>query len=305
MGGVLDGIPPLVHIDSEKLQQDVDRRRPGVLPGTSPRKETDKVEILSGINSDGFTLGTPIGFIVRNRDARSGDYDKYATAYRPNHADFTYQEKYGIRDPRGGGRQSARETVSWVVAGAICRQWLEIRGITASARFEETNNVMEAAAAGDTTGGIVRAVITGLPVGVGEPVFDKLHARLALAMMSINAAKAFEYGDGFKAAYMLGSESVDTFNSAAGMEAGQPRCRSNHSGGVQGGISNGMPVEFSVYFKPTPTLMRPLETIDTEGCPITLPPKGRHDPCVAIRAVPVVEALALLTVADLLRISGK
>lgn len=204
MGGVLDGIPPLVHIDSEKLQQDVDRRRPGVLPGTSPRKETDKVEILSGINSDGFTLGTPIGFIVRNRDARSGDYDKYATAYRPNHADFTYQEKYGIRDPRGGGRQSARETVSWVVAGAICRQWLEIRGITASARFEETNNVMEAAAAGDTTGGIVRAVITGLPVGVGEPVFDKLHARLALAMMSINAAKAFEYGDGFKAATCLG-----------------------------------------------------------------------------------------------------
>ena len=305
MGGVLDGMPPLVHIDPERLQREVDRRRPGVQPNTSPRKETDQVEILSGINPEGLTLGTPIGFIVRNRDARSGDYDRYATAYRPNHADFTYQEKYGIRDPRGGGRQSARETVSWVVAGALCRQWLETRGISVEARFEETRNVAETARKGDSAGGVVHCTIKGMPVGVGEPVFDKLHARLAAAMMSINAAKAFEYGDGFQAASMLGSESMDRFTSAEERSNGADVCASNHSGGVQGGISNGMPIEFTVYFKPTPTLMMPVETVDMEGNAITLPPKGRHDPCVAIRAVPVVEAMALLTVADLLKISGK
>ncbi len=291
MGGVLDGLPSRVFVDCSEIQKALDRRRPGANPLTSQRRESDMVELLSGINADGLTLGTPIGFIIRNVDARSGDYHE---VFRPNHADYTYHEKYGIAELAGGGRASARETVNWVVGGALCREWLKIRGIEVTARFEETNSVEDARDRGDSTGGIVRCEITGLPVGVGEPIFDKLHARLAYAMMSINAAKAFEYGDGFRSAYMHGSEAQDEFLTGGGF------C-SNHMGGVLGGISNGMPVNFSVYFKPTPTRMQPMPGMTSEGEPVIIPPKGRHDPCVAIRAVPVVEAMAWLTLADLMR----
>lgn len=297
MGGVLDGMPPRVHIDRARIQTECDRRRPGSSPLVSQRREPDRVELLSGISRDGLTLGTPIGFIVRNADARSDDYDR---VLRPNHADYTYLRKYGIHEFPGGGRASARETVSWVIAGAICRQWLETRGISVAAEFTETRSVAEAAADGDSVGGMVSGVIEGLPVGIGEPVSDKLQARLALAMMSINAAKAFEYGDGIAAASMRGSECADI----PYVDNGRVAFRSNHSGGIQGGISNGMPVPFKVWFKPTPTIMRPLPALDADLGEVVTSPRGRHDPCVAIRAVPVVEAMALLTVADLLRISG-
>lgn len=301
MGGILDGMPPMIHIDTAEIQKHLDRRRPGGRGYVSQRREPDVPEILSGISPEGLTLGTPIGFIVRNRDARSSDYDGYAGKFRPNHADYTYYKKYGIHDFRGGGRASARETVSWTVAAGIVCQWLDLFGISVVTEFEETNNVLKTAAAGDSTGGIVRGVITGLPVGVGEPVFDKFQSRLAAAMMGINAAKAFEYGDGFKGAYMRGSESLDTPSVDSN---GSVTFGANHSGGIQGGISNGMPVNFSVYFKPTPTLMRPVKSVDAEGVPCVIPPKGRHDPCVAIRGAEVVWAMAVLTVADMLKAGG-
>lgn len=297
MGGILDGMPPMVRLNFDEIRHHLDRRRPGSRPSVSQRNESDEPEFLSGISPDGVTLGTPIGFIIRNNDARSSDYDCYTGCFRPNHADYTYYSKYGIYDFRGSGRASARETVSWVVAGSIARQWLELKGINISAEFIETNNVAETAAKGDSTGGIVACVITNVPVGVGEPVFDKLHARLASSMMSINAAKAFEYGDGVQSAYMTGTESMDFFDTDT---ASNEPCLSNHSGGIQGGISNGMPITFKVYFKPTPTVMQPIKTINTDGEPCTINPKGRHDPCVAIRAVPVVESLAALTIADLM-----
>lgn len=290
MGGVLDGLPSRVYVDREEIRKALERRRPGVDPLTSARKEADAVELLSGLNAEGLTLGTPIGFVIRNTDARSGDYKE---VFRPNHADYTYYKKYGIAELAGGGRASARETVNWVVGGALCREWLKTKGIEITARFEETGSVKEARDAGDTVGGIVRCEITGLPVGVGEPVFDKLHARLAYAMMSINAAKAFEYGDGFRSAYARGSAIQDEFDAGGGF-------KSNHMGGVLGGISNGMPVNFSVYFKPTPTRMQPMPGMTPDGEAVTIPPKGRHDPCVAVRAVPVVEAMAWLTIADLM-----
>ncbi len=302
MGGVLDGMPPLVLIDLDAVRRDVARRRPGHAPGVSQRKESDEVEILSGIAPDGRTLGTPIGFIVRNRDARSEDYAAIEGRFRPNHADYTYWKKYGIHDFRGGGRSSARETVSRVVAGAICRQWLDTLGVSVCAELLPGPDVDAVAARGDSVGGAVRCVVTGLPVGVGEPVYDKLNARLAAAMMSINAVKAFETGDGVAASSALGSESVDRFvKTGDGLNL---TCESNHSGGVQGGISNGMPVTMTVHFKPAPTLMRPVETFDTEGNEVVIPPKGRHDPCVAVRAVPVVEAMAILTVADMMKSRG-
>lgn len=297
MGGILDGMPSLVHIDPAEIKRHLDRRRPGSSPLVSQRKEEDNVEILSGISPEGLTLGTPIGFIIRNNDARSTDYESFQGKFRPNHADFTYYKKYGIHDFRGGGRASARETVSWVVAGSIVRQWLSQKGITIEARFIETNNPAEVKAEGDSTGGIVECRIDGLTPGTGNPVFGKLQAGLAAAMMSINAAKAFEYGDGAKAAYMKGSESLDSFITDT---EGNISCRTNHSGGIQGGISNGMPIEFKVYFKPTPTIMQPVETIDIEGRHCRIDPKGRHDPCVAIRAVPVVESMAALVIGNAL-----
>lgn len=291
MGGVLDGLPSRVKIDPESVQAFVDRRRPGVDPHTSPRRESDRVELLSGISRDGLTLGSPIGFIIRNTDTRSRDYQE---VFRPNHADYTYYKKYGIHEFAGGGRASARETVNWVVAGALCREWLKTKGIEVSAYFEECNSVEEAMQKGDSTGGIVHGVINGLPVGIGEPVFDKLHARLGYAMMSIPAAKGFDIGFGVEMASMFGSEAMDVMNPDGTF-------RSNYSGGILGGISNGMPVEFSVFFKPTSSIMQPRPGVTPDGKPCVIPPKGRHDPCVAIRAVPVVEALAWLVVADLVR----
>lgn len=291
MGGVLDGLPSRVKIDPEAVQAFVDRRRPGVDPHTSPRRESDRVELLSGISRDGLTLGSPIGFMIRNTDTRSSDYQE---VFRPNHADYTYYKKYGIHEFAGGGRASARETVNWVVAGALCREWLKTMGIEVSAYFEECNSVKEAMQKGDSTGGIVHGVINGLPAGIGEPVFDKLHARLGYAMMSIPAAKGFDIGFGAGMASMFGSEVMDVMNPDGTF-------RSNYSGGVLGGISNGMPVEFSVFFKPTSSIMQPRPGVTPDGKPCVIPPKGRHDPCVAIRAVPVVEALAWLVVADLVR----
>lgn len=293
MGGVLDGLPSRVKIDLKAVQAFVDRRRPGVDSRTSPRREKDRVELLSGISRDGLTLGSPIGFIIRNTDTRSQDYQE---VFRPNHADYTYYKKYGIHEFAGGGRASARETVNWVVAGALCREWLKTKGIEVSAYFEDCNSVEEAMQKGDSTGGIVHGVINGLPVGIGEPVFDKLHARLGYAMMSIPAAKGFDIGFGVGMASMFGSEAMDVMNPDGTF-------RSNYSGGVLGGISNGMPVEFSVFFKPTSSIMQPRPGVTLDGKPCVIPPKGRHDPCVAIRAVPVVEAMAWLVVADLMRMS--
>lgn len=303
MGGILDGMPPKVHIDLAEVQRHLDRRRPGQnAPGVSQRRESDIPRILSGITADGLTLGTPIGFIVPNKDARPADYAELQGRFRPNHADYTYFTKYGVHDFRGGGRASARETVSWVVAGSIARQWLENQGIEIIAYYKETLPPQEASTGGDSCGGIVTCTVSGLKAGTGEPVFDKLHSRLASAMMSINAAKAFEYGDGFQSAYMKGSECTDLF---AYPPAKDSPTLSNHSGGIQGGISNGMPVCFSVYFKPTPTIMRPLPSIDTDGNECTIEPRGRHDACVAIRAVPVVESLAALVTADMILIGQR
>lgn len=305
MGGILDGMPPLVHIDFDKIRHRLARRRPGSRPDVSQRLEDDEPEFLSGFTAYGTTLGTPIGFIVRNRDARSADYEDYQGKFRPNHADYTYYRKYGIHDFRGGGRASARETVSWVVAGSIAMQWLEEYDIRIEAEFKETNNVSEVAAAGDSTGGLVECVVTSMPAGVGEPVFDKLHSRLAAAMMTINAAKGFEYGDGFASAGMKGSEVMDKLKlDKSGDGLPLISFEANHSGGIQGGISNGMPINFRVAFKPTPTIMQEIHTLDTEGEECVIHPKGRHDPCVAIRAVPVVESMAALVIADLMLTGG-
>lgn len=297
MGGILDGMPPGLHLDLSIAEGLLARRRPGQAVGTSQRKESDCVEWLSGFSPEGLTLGSPIGFIVRNKDARSKDYDLERRPLRPNHADFTYMEKYGIHDFRGGGRASARETVSWVAAGGLVLAWLHSLGISVSAESFPGGDVKAAMCDGDSVGGYVKCRIEGLKSGVGQPVGDKLHARLAAAMMSINAAKAFEYGDGIAAASMRGSQAADHFK--PGLPKESP-CITNHSGGVQGGISNGMPVELRVWFKPTPTIMQEIATVDVDGRPCTMPPAGRHDACVALRAAPIVEAMAALVIGDLL-----
>ena len=296
MGGVLDGVPAGVDIDLEALQRFVDRRRPGQTVGASSRGEQDRVEVLSGI-WQGKTLGTPIGFIVRNTDARSEDYEPLARCFRPNHADYTWQVKYGIRDPRGGGRASARETVARVVAGGIAMQVLGRLGITieAVARAADAATLQRVMADGDTLGGIIECVVHGAPAGLGEPVYGKLHARLAAAMMSIPSVHGFEYGDGFEMAAKRGSEVMDTFEKRADGSIGTV---TNHSGGIQGGISNGEDIVMRVAFKPVPTLMRDIPTVDLDGNPVTLPPRGRHDVCVVPRAVPIVEAMAALVILD-------
>lgn len=332
MGGVIDGFPAGFRIDFDYIAEEVAKRRPGSSALVTARKETDTPEFLSGISTEGVTLGTPIGFIVRNADHHSSDYDEMAGAFRPNHADYTYIRRYGIRDHRGGGRSSARETVNWVVAGALASQWLLSKGITIESALTQAGPVsagdifdslitrpddpftldvnpdirkameeviMETKKAGDSIGGKVSCLVKGLPAGIGSPVADKLHAALAAAMMSINAAKGFEYGIGFHACSSRGSETADRFLPSD--KPGDPlQTATNFSGGIQGGISNGMPVFFSVAFKPTPTLMMPVETTDTQGRPMTLRPAGRHDPCVAVRAVPVVKAMAALVIADAL-----
>ena len=306
MGGVLDGMPAGVDIDMDALQRFVDRRRTGQTAGSSSRAEQDRVEVLSGI-WQGKTLGTPIGFIVRNTDARSADYEEIARCYRPNHADYTWQAKYGIRDPRGGGRASARETVARVIAGGIAIQALERLGITVEACIvqvgphsgvtdeEQQRLVGEAAKDGDTLGGIIECVVRGVPAGLGEPLFGKLHAQMAAAMMSIPSVHGFEYGDGFDMATRRGSEVMDEFERR---EDGTIGTVTNHSGGIQGGISNGEDIVMRIAFKPVPTLMRPLPAIDRDGNPVTLQPRGRHDACVLPRALPIVEAMAALVILD-------
>ena len=296
MGGVLDGMPAGVTIDLDELQRFVDRRRTGQTAGSSTRDEQDRVEVLSGI-WQGKTLGTPIGFIVRNTDARSKDYEEIAQCYRPNHADYTWEAKYGLRDPRGGGRASARETVARVVAGGIAMQALSRLGITveASSLPVDPVEIERAVADGDTLGGIIECTIKGVPAGLGEPVFGKLHAQLAAAMMSIPSVHGFEYGDGFEMAAKRGSEVMDVF---VKREDGTIGTLTNHSGGIQGGISNGEDITMRIAFKPVPTLMREMPTIDREGNPVTLKPRGRHDACVLPRAVPIVEAMAALVILD-------
>ena len=304
MGGVLDGMPAGVEIDLDELQRFVDRRRTGQHTGSSTRDEKDRVEVLSGI-WQGKTLGTPIGFVVRNADARSADYDEIARCYRPNHADYTWEAKFGIRDPRGGGRASARETVARVVAGGIALQALDSLGITIESRIVQVGPrlgvaameqaVIDAAKDGDTLGGIIACTVKGVPAGLGEPVFGKLHAQLASAMMSIPSVHGFEYGDGFEMAAKRGSEVMDQF---VKREDGTIGTVTNHSGGIQGGISNGEDIVMRIAFKPVPTLMRDVPTIDRDGNPVTLHPRGRHDVCVLQRALPVVEAMAALVILD-------
>lgn len=298
MGGVLDGMPASIEMDLEALQRFVDRRRTGQSVGSSSRDEQDRVEVLSGI-WQGKTLGTPIGFVVRNTDARSADYDEIARCYRPNHADYTWDVKYGICDPRGGGRASARETVARVVAGGIALQALEILGITVEAEIVEETGleqaIVDAAREGDTLGGIISCTVKGVPAGLGEPVFGKLHAQLAAAMMSIPSVHGFEYGDGFDMASRCGSEVMDRFVKRSDGTIGT---ETNHSGGILGGISNGEDIVMRIAFKPVPTLMRDVLTIDRDGNPVTLHPHGRHDVCVLQRALPVVEAMAALVILD-------
>ncbi|MDE6636648.1 MAG: chorismate synthase [Muribaculaceae bacterium] len=305
MGGILDGMPGGVKIDMDIILRETARRRPGQNHLVTARNEKDIPELLSGLTDDMVTLGTPIGFIVRNTDQRSGDYGEMAELYRPNHADFTYDKRYGLHEARGGGRASARETLNWVIGGAIVRQLPCMKHISINANITSIGGVIgsadelatvveEAMKRGDSVGGIVECVIDRMPAGIGNPVFGKLHARLAQAMMSINAAKGFEYGDGFDAASKYGTDQADIFTS----KDGKIYTKSNHSGGIQGGISNGMPIVFRVAFKPTPTLLQDIETVDKEGKQRFLKGKGRHDPCVALRAVPVVEAMAALVIAD-------
>lgn len=330
LGGVIDGMPSGVEIDVERIQRQVNRRRPGQSAIVTARDEKDRVEILSGV-FDGRTTGTPIGFIVRNGDQHSNDYENLRDVCRPSHADFTYSRKYGIRDHRGGGRSSARETVSRVVGGAIAMEALRTRGVeiyaytssvgrislpegfaevlddvavidtnavrcpdaSVAARMEEF--IKEVKGRGDTVGGVVTCVITGLPAGLGQPVFDKLNARLAAAMMSINAAKGFEIGMGFAGCSRLGSEMNDQWITDSD---GRVCTTTNNSGGIQGGISNGMPVVMRVAFKPVATLLQETVGINPDGDKVTVRPKGRHDPCVLPRAVPVVESMAAMTVLD-------
>lgn len=327
IGGVVDGMPAGVEIDMDFIQQELNRRRPGQSALTTSRKEPDTVELLSGV-FDGKSTGTPIGFIVRNTNQHSDDYDNLREVFRPSHADFTYYNKYGIRDHRGGGRSSARETIARVVGGSLAKLVLKQLGISITAYTQQVGNIrlekgyvdldfslieqtpvrcpdaekakemkaliQEVKAAGDTIGGAISCVIQGCPVGLGEPVFGKLHAALANAMMSINAAKGFEYGEGFSGLNMRGSEQNDVFYNKNGAIS----TRTNHSGGIQGGISNGQDIYFRVAFKPVATLLLEQQTVDTEGNDSVVKAKGRHDPCVLPRAVPIVEAMTAMTILD-------
>lgn len=294
MGGVIDGMPAGIGINLDEVQRMVDRRRPGLTRGSSTRQEKDRVEVLSGI-FEGKTLGTPIGFVVRNEDCRSEDYDHLRDVYRPSHADYTWQMKYGIRDHRGGGRASARETLSRVVAGAFAMQALRLLGIDIIATPRQTDDELEQARAqGDTLGGAISCTITGVPAGLGEPVFGKLSSALAAAMMSIPAAKSFDMGAGRALTTMRGSESLDTMR----MVDGKVHFDHNYSGGVQGGISNGNDIYFEVGFKPIATLMRDIPAMDSQGSAVTIHPCGRHDVSAVPRAVPVVQAMAAHVILD-------
>ena len=323
IGGVIDGFPSNVEIDMDFIQHELDRRKPGQSKIVTQRKEVDTVRFLSGI-FDGKSTGAPIGFMIENTNAKSKDYEHLKDTYRPSHADYTYQEKYGNRDYRGGGRSSARETACRVVAGALAKIYLKSVGIDIQAYVDQVgkiripenetidlteveNNPVRCAHAetakkmeqliaetkknGDTIGGSVFCTLTGVPVGLGEPVFDRLHAELGKAMLSINAVKGFEYGSGFSGIEMYGSQHNDLFETDG-------TTKTNFSGGIQGGISNGMPIYFRTAFKPVATLIQKQESINASGEKITLEGKGRHDPCVVPRAVPIVEAMAAIVVLD-------
>ena len=324
VGGIIDGMPAGIDIDPDFIQHQLNRRRPGQSRLTTPRSEADQVELLSGI-FEGRTTGTPIGFLVRNTQHHSSDYDHLRHVLRPSHADFTYQSKYGIRDHRGGGRSSARETVSRVVGGAFAQILLAQLGVRITAWTRQVGDIvlekeyhqlaldqidsndvrcpdpataermaqliLQVKGEGDTVGGVIECLITGCPAGWGAPVFDKLHATLAHAMLSINAVKGFEYGLGFAGAALRGSQQNDVFLPGFATAT-------NHSGGIQGGISNGNDIIFRVAFKPVATLLREQTTVDVDGRPTLLTAHGRHDPCVLPRAVPIVEAMAALTLAD-------
>ena len=328
VGAVLDGCPPRIEISEEEIQKDLDRRRPGQSIITTQRKETDTVHILSGV-FEGLTLGSPISMMVKNQDAKPQDYSEIQNAYRPSHADYTYDAKYGIKDYRGGGRASARETIGRVAAGAIAKKMLHVRcGVeilayvrqvhtikaninpqdvqydqveetivrcpdleTAEKMIEHINDMRKQ---GNSVGGIVECVIRNSPVGLGAPVFDRLEADLAKAMLSLPATKGFEIGSGFSAIEKTGVEHNDTFY----FSEGRFRTRTNRSGGVQGGITNGEDVIFRVAFKPTATILKPQKTVNPDGEETILKPRGRHDPCVLPRAVPIVEAMAALVMAD-------
>ena len=327
VGGVVDGMPAGIEVDLEFIQHELNRRRPGQSTITTSRQEPDQVELLSGV-FEGRTTGCPIGFIVRNQNQHSSDYDELRTLFRPSHADYTYYYKYGMRDHRGGGRSSARITISRVVAGALAKLALKQLGISIEAYTSQVGNIalehdyrhydlsltennavrcpdpgkaaemeqliQQVKAEGDTIGGIISCVVKGCPAGLGEPEFDKLHAQLAHAMLSINAVKGFEYGQGFAGVTQRGSEQNDIFIS----EELRVKPLTNNSGGIQGGISNGQDIYFRVAFKPVATLLREQQTVDVDGNATTFTAKGRHDPCVLPRAVPVVEAMAAITLLD-------
>jgi chorismate synthase len=322
IGGIIDGCPAGLELDLDAIQLELDRRKPGQSAIVTQRKEADKVQFLSGI-FEGKTTGTTIGFIINNTNQKSKDYSHNVNVYRPSHADFTYDKKYGVRDYRGGGRTSARETANWVVAGAIAKQLISsikinaftssVGEITINKPYQELDfsliesndircpdievaekmisHIKEIKKQGDTIGGTITCVIQNVPIGLGEPIFNKLHAQLGNAMLSINAVKGFEYGSGFCGTKMKGSEHNDAFNADGST-------KTNLSGGIQGGISNGMDIYFRVAFKPVATLIQKQETIDSDGAIIEMQGRGRHDPCVVPRAVPIVEAMASLVLAD-------
>lgn len=327
IGAIVDGCPAGIAIDEATIQIELDRRKPGQSKITTQRKEADQVEILSGV-FDGKTTGTPISLLIWNADAKSKDYSHIADKYRPSHADYTYQQKYGHRDYRGGGRSSARETAARVAAGSIAKQFLKQLGIELNAYVSQVgpiklerdyteldlsltdSNIVrcpdeklaeemiayidDTRKKRDTTGGVVTGVIRGVPVGLGEPVFDRLHANLGKAMLSINAVKGFEYGSGFAGVELYGSQHNDAFKN----KDGKIQTLTNYSGGIQGGISNGEDIYFRVAFKPVATIMQDQESVDQEGNAVTVSGKGRHDPCVVPRAVPIVEAMAALVIVD-------
>lgn len=326
IGGIIDGCPAGIEVDMDFIQNELNRRRPGQSKITTPRNEADKVEFLSGI-FEGKTTGTPIGFVIWNANQHSSDYDNMKVLYRPSHADYTYQQKYGIRDHRGGGRSSARETIARCVGGALAKLALNQLNVSVTAYTSQVGGIKleklyseydlntiedtpvrcpdavkaeemitlinEVKSKGDTIGGVITCVIKGTPVGLGEPVFGKLHAALGNAMLSINAVKGFEYGDGFDVNHR-GSEVNDEFYD----KDGEISTRTNHSGGIQGGISNGQDIYFRVAFKPVATILMQQHTVDNEGHEADLKARGRHDACVLPRAVPIVEAMAAMTILD-------
>jgi len=327
IGGIIDGCPAGLSLDVELIQQDLSRRKPGQSKITTQRKEPDRLEFLSGV-FEGHTQGTPIAFAVWNKDQHSNDYNDLKDIYRPSHADYTYTKKYGTRDHRGGGRSSARETVARVVAGGIAKQLLAIQGVSVEAFVSQVGEIKlekpyteldlsttedtivrcpdkttaekmiarieQAAKDKDTVGGVITGVVKGVPAGWGEPVFNKLHADLGFAMLGINAVKGFEYGSGFQGTKLSGSEHNDVFIRSKG----DIRTKTNNSGGIQGGISNGEDIYFKVGFKPIATLLKEQNTVDKNNNEVKINPKGRHDPCVLPRAVPIVEAMAALVLAD-------